>query len=110
MTEQGLQIAAARNKSILKLSSKSCEANVSGLQEEQMGRDKVDVAKLLQRHNVIVKGGPEEGRRLMDALVVSLLSVLTDSLLQRRSPEQKIQPIMGLLWYHAVLGRSSCMW
>jgi len=92
-----MQIVAARNKSVPQLSSTSCEANVSGLQEEQMGRDKVAVAKLLQRHNVIVKGGPEEGRRLMDALVVSLLLVLTDSLLQGRSPEQKFQPVMELL-------------
>ncbi len=36
-----------------------------------MGRDKLDVAKLLQKHNVIVRGGAEEGRKLLDALVVS---------------------------------------
>ena len=36
-----------------------------------MGRDKLDAAKLLQRHNVIVRGGAEEGRKLLDALVVS---------------------------------------
>ncbi len=41
------------------------------LQEQQMGRDRMDVAKLLQRHKVIVKGGPQEGRKLLDALVVS---------------------------------------
>ena len=40
-------------------------------QEDRMGRDKLDVAKLLQRHNVIVKGGAEDGRKLLDALVVS---------------------------------------
>ncbi|CAL5228538.1 g11692 [Coccomyxa viridis] len=37
--------------------------------EDKMGRDKLDVAKLLQRHNVIVRGGAEEGRKLLDALV-----------------------------------------
>ena len=41
------------------------------LQEEQVGKEKVEVTKLLQRLNVIVRGGPEEGRRLLDALVVS---------------------------------------
>ena len=43
-----------------------------------MGRDRMDVAKLLQRHNVIVKGGPQEGRKLLDALVVST-SAIEDS-------------------------------
>ena len=40
-----------------------------------MGRDKLDVAKLLQRHNVIVKGGADDGRKLLDALVVSSLGM-----------------------------------
>lgn len=40
-----------------------------------MGRDRMDVARLLQRHSVIVKGGPQEGRRLLDALVVSTSAV-----------------------------------
>lgn len=41
-----------------------------------MGRDKLDVAKLLQRHNVIVRGGAEEGRKLLDALVVSSINCM----------------------------------
>ena len=40
-----------------------------------MGRDRMDVAKLLQRHNVIVKGGPQEGRKLLNALVVSTSAI-----------------------------------
>ena len=40
-----------------------------------MGRDRMEVAKLLQRHNVIVKGGPQEGRKLLDALVVSTSAI-----------------------------------
>ena len=36
-----------------------------------MGRDRMDAARLLQQHNVIVRGGPQEGKKLLDALVVS---------------------------------------
>ncbi|CAK0786048.1 hypothetical protein CVIRNUC_009261 [Coccomyxa viridis] len=37
--------------------------------EEQMGQDRMDAARLLQQHNVIVRGGPQEGKKLLDALV-----------------------------------------
>ena len=36
-----------------------------------MGQDRIDAARLLQQHNVIVRGGPQEGKKLLDALVVS---------------------------------------
>ena len=36
-----------------------------------MGQDRMDAARLLQQHNVIVRGGPQEGKKLLDALVVS---------------------------------------
>lgn len=36
-----------------------------------MGREKVQVAQILKDHNVLVRGGPEQGSKLMDALVVS---------------------------------------
>ena len=36
-----------------------------------MGRDKVQVAQILKDHNVLVRGGPEQGSKLMEALVVS---------------------------------------
>ena len=53
--------------------NKRPDARPAATQEDKMGRDKLDVAKLLQRHNVIVRGGAEEGRKLLDALVVSSL-------------------------------------
>lgn len=40
------------------------------LQEKQLGTDKVRLAKLLQNHNCVVRGGPEEGQKLMQALLV----------------------------------------
>ena len=48
-----------------------CDAVLDELQEEQMGQDRMDAARLLQQHNVIVRGGPQEGKKLLDALVVS---------------------------------------
>jgi hypothetical protein len=36
-----------------------------------VGRDKVQVAQILKDHNVLVRGGPEQGSKLMEALVVS---------------------------------------
>ena len=36
-----------------------------------MGQDRIDAARLLQQHNVMVRGGPQEGKKLLDALVVS---------------------------------------
>ncbi len=40
------------------------------VQEHQVGREKLDVVQILQAHHVIVRGGPEEGTRLIDALLV----------------------------------------
>ncbi|KAL0048033.1 hypothetical protein WJX82_006159 [Trebouxia sp. C0006] len=37
--------------------------------EGQVGRDKVQVAQILKDHNVLVRGGPEQGSKLMEALV-----------------------------------------
>jgi hypothetical protein len=44
------------------------------VQEHQVGREKVEVVQILQSHHVIVRGGAEEGRRLVDALVVRMHS------------------------------------
>lgn len=41
------------------------------MQEAQVGAEKVAVAQILKDHNVLVRGGPEQGTKLMDALVVS---------------------------------------
>ena len=40
------------------------------MQEQRVGREKVAVARILQRNGVIVKGGQEQGFKLMDELVV----------------------------------------
>ena len=40
------------------------------LQESQVEPDKIRVAQILKEHNVLVRGGPEQGTKLMDALVV----------------------------------------
>ncbi|EIE21242.1 hypothetical protein COCSUDRAFT_57146 [Coccomyxa subellipsoidea C-169] len=37
--------------------------------EHQVGGEKLDVVQILQSHHVIVRGGPEEGTRLIDALL-----------------------------------------
>ena len=46
---------------------------LSGLccQESEFGPEKVALVKVLQTHGVVVKGGPEGGQRLIDALLVS---------------------------------------
>mmetsp|Transcript_26119 Transcript_26119/g.57078 ORF Transcript_26119/g.57078 Transcript_26119/m.57078 type:complete len:113 (+) Transcript_26119:39-377(+) len=36
----------------------------------QLGEDKAALAQLLQRHGVVVKGGPAEAQALLDALLV----------------------------------------
>ena len=40
-------------------------------QEGKFGPEKVALVKLLQQHGVVVKGGPEGGQQLLDALMVS---------------------------------------
>ena len=42
----------------------------AAMQEQRIGREKVAVARILQRNGVIVKGGQEQGFKLMDELVV----------------------------------------
>ena len=42
------------------------------LHPEQVGAEKLELAKLLQEHAVIVRGGPEHAQRLIDALIVRL--------------------------------------
>lgn len=42
--------------------------------EHRVGAEKLQLAKLLQEHNVIVRGGAEQGQKLMDALLVRLYS------------------------------------
>ncbi|CAL8466171.1 g5707 [Coccomyxa elongata] len=37
--------------------------------EHQVGREKLDVVQILQAHHVIVRGGPEEGNKLIKALL-----------------------------------------
>lgn len=41
------------------------------MQEHQVGKERVKVVQILQAHHVIVRGGPEEGKQLIDALLVS---------------------------------------
>ena len=38
--------------------------------DKQVGAEKLHLAKLLQQHGVIVRGGQEQGQKLMDALLV----------------------------------------
>ena len=42
-----------------------------------MGKEKLDVVQILQAHHVIVRGGPEEGTKLINALIVSSLDLLS---------------------------------
>ncbi|BDA51049.1 hypothetical protein COCOBI_17-2690 [Coccomyxa sp. Obi] len=37
--------------------------------EHQVGKEKLDVVQILQAHHVIVRGGPEEGNKLISALL-----------------------------------------
>ncbi len=43
--------------------------------DKQVGPEKLELAKLLQEHAVIVRGGPENAQRLMDALIVRAVAV-----------------------------------
>ena len=47
---------------------------LSELQEHQVGKEKLDVVQILQAHHVMVRGGPEEGNKLIKALLVSSLA------------------------------------
>lgn len=40
------------------------------MQEKSVGRDKMEVAQILKDHGALVRGGPEQGQKLMEALVV----------------------------------------
>ena len=37
-----------------------------------MGKERVELVRMLQAHHVIVRGGPDEGQRLLDALLVRI--------------------------------------
>lgn len=41
------------------------------LQDKKIGSDKLRLAKLLREHHCVVRGGAEEGQKLMNALLVS---------------------------------------
>ena len=43
------------------------------MQEANVGKDKLKLVRLLQEHRVIVRGGGEEGRRLLTALLVGTI-------------------------------------
>lgn len=53
--------------------------SVSLLQEHQVGKEKLDVVQILQAHHVIVRGGPEEGNKLIKALLVSIFGSVQPS-------------------------------
>lgn len=42
---------------------------ITSWMESRLGTDKVRLAKLLQQNNCVVRGGVEEGQKLMDALM-----------------------------------------
>ena len=44
------------------------------MQESQVGADKIAVAQILKDHNVLVRGGPEQAGKLMEALVVGSIT------------------------------------
>ena len=44
--------------------------NTLSKQEQKFGGEKVELIKLLQRHGVIVRGGPEAGEQFINALLV----------------------------------------
>jgi hypothetical protein len=52
-------------------------ASLRIVQEHQVGKEKLDVVQILQAHHVIVRGGPEEGTKLINALIVSSLDLLS---------------------------------
>ena len=62
-----------------------------------MGRDRMDVARLLQRHSVIVKGGPQEGRRLLDALVVS-----TSAVEHSTCGQDRCRAAVSVMWHKVI--------
>ena len=41
------------------------------MQEAKVGKDKLELVRLLQEHRVIIRGGGEEGQQLLNALLVS---------------------------------------
>ena len=48
--------------------------------DKQVGPEKLKLAKLLQEHAVIVRGGPEHAQRLMDALIVRIVCLQNPTL------------------------------
>ena len=52
--------------------SRGCKASSQQcfMQEHRFGSERVKLVKLLQQHGVVVKGGPEGGQKLLEALLV----------------------------------------
>lgn len=61
--------------------------NAAVIQEAQVGAEKVAVAQILKDHNVLVRGGPEQGTKLMDALLVSRCCVSNSTLISPVNPK-----------------------
>ena len=40
------------------------------MQESRYGRERIALAKILQKHQVVVRGGQEDGLKLLEALLV----------------------------------------
>ena len=47
------------------------------MQEQSIGKDRLEVVKLLQEHGVVVRGGPQEGQKFIEALLVEPLVSLS---------------------------------
>ena len=55
-------------------SDSACRVHANAMQEHSVGKERVELVRMLQAHHVIVRGGPEEGQRLLDALLVTSTS------------------------------------
>ncbi len=49
------------------------------VQEERLGAEQVALVKILQTHGVVVRGGAEHGRKLVDALLVCRTLLLAEN-------------------------------
>lgn len=55
------------------LAPSAASQHTACVQESQVGADKIAVAQILKDHSVLVRGGQEQGAKLMEALVVGSL-------------------------------------
>jgi len=58
----------------------SCHCRLLPVQEERLGAEQVALVKILQTHGVVVRGGAEHGRKLVDALLVCRTLLLAENL------------------------------